>query len=582
MRLPSPDLTTVDHPPSRAYEDIAPEIRARLETMVGDVRAWIHGIVEAEPCVPPFLTRRDGTLLALTGRAGRGGFAEAWRVKCESGEDAVGKFLHERGSCDMAARRLRSEADILQHLDVPGIPRLLGSDALDGMPYLLLERIEGCHWRELGHEVSPTLPVLLRCCGQIARTLAQLHAKNIVHADLKPENILFGRGKEGGWRNWIIDFGLARDIGSCGTRITTEGQTVGTMGYLDPRHVDEAVERDMPGDIYALGATFYEWYTRRPLFLREEWLRTLSDIRLQGRDAAARHLHTAALRWNESLSVRDTRFESLILRMCDPEAERRPSSLEVAEMLEAWTKNVPLAPLSARTAREAMHGWNIECTRRTTRRRFLSILTGVVGGGTAGVGLWRTATQDPAPAQQKTNILPLPSRLAIRREPRSATLSLEGRDVLSCVRDEAAVLGSTRAHGMELWRCMIGSDIACATLERMRPGSSAGLPRRTYPWYWSFDGQSALLLTTRGIVVSDDEAAEFRGFDEPDDPVTERIRRHLARWPDSGRALDRMLHRPRPEEAADGVLLERANDALREAQQRLRVRQKIHRSAKGQ
>jgi len=95
---------------------------------------------------------------------------------------------------------------------------------------------------------------------QIADGLAAAYEHGIIHRDIKPENIMVK--KDG--RLVIMDFGLAKVRGTA-TRITKEGSTVGTAGYMSPEQI-QGMDTDHRSDIFSLGVVLYEMFTRQMPF----------------------------------------------------------------------------------------------------------------------------------------------------------------------------------------------------------------------------------------------------------------------------------------------------------------------------
>jgi serine/threonine protein kinase len=100
--------------------------------------------------------------------------------------------------------------------------------------------------------------------ARLARALALVHRKRVIHRDIKPRNILIDEIGE----PRLIDFGLAR-LRSAWTdpSATTWG---GTLAYMAPEQARREHERIGPrSDIFGLGAVLYFLLTGRPPFVGE-------------------------------------------------------------------------------------------------------------------------------------------------------------------------------------------------------------------------------------------------------------------------------------------------------------------------
>ena len=132
--------------------------------------------------------------------------------------------------------------DIQEHDDPNGVSQM----------FIVMELVEGQTLRERKGAVSFKQAVEIGI--QVADGLAAAHEKGIVHRDIKPENIMVR--KDGIVQ--IMDFGLAKLRGA--SRMTKEGSTVGTAGYMSPEQV-QGLDADHRSDIFSLGVLIYELLT---------------------------------------------------------------------------------------------------------------------------------------------------------------------------------------------------------------------------------------------------------------------------------------------------------------------------------
>ena len=123
--------------------------------------------------------------------------------------------------------------------------------------FIVMEFVDGQMLQEKKQNLS--LKQALEIAVQIADGLAAAHEKGIVHRDIKPENIMIR--KDGTVQ--IMDFGLAKLRGA--SRLTKEGSTVGTAGYMSPEQI-QGMDVDHRSDIFSLGVICYEMFTGQSPF----------------------------------------------------------------------------------------------------------------------------------------------------------------------------------------------------------------------------------------------------------------------------------------------------------------------------
>ena len=144
----------------------------------------------------------------------------------------------------------------------------------DGIPYAVMELLEGETLRQKLAAGSDPAAKVIDTATQIARGLAAAHEKGIVHRDLKPENLFVT--KDGHVK--ILDFGLARQIAlpaDAGdtksptlARSTEAGVVFGTVAYMSPEQV-RGLPVDHRTDIFAFGSVLYEMVSGRRPFTGE-------------------------------------------------------------------------------------------------------------------------------------------------------------------------------------------------------------------------------------------------------------------------------------------------------------------------
>src|SRR5207302_10043482 len=129
-----------------------------------------------------------------------------------------------------------------------------------GAAYLVMPYYAGGSLRERLRAAGRLDPdEALDLAAQLGRGLDALHERGVVHRDVKPSNVLLdGEGTAA-----LTDFGLAR--GPDSTRLTAEGQLLGTPHYLAPELI-EGREASRESDVYALGCVLYECLAGEPPF----------------------------------------------------------------------------------------------------------------------------------------------------------------------------------------------------------------------------------------------------------------------------------------------------------------------------
>ena len=185
---------------------------------------------------------------------GAGGMGEVYlAVDSKLDRKVALKFLPAQMTAQPDARaRFLQEARAASALNHPNICTIHDIQEHDGQLFIVMEHVDGQTLRDKRSTLSPKQ--VLEIGAQVADGLAAAHEQGIVHRDIKPENIMIR--KDGIVQ--IMDFGLAKLHGA--TRLTKEGSTIGTAGYMSPEQV-QGLDTDHRSDIFSLGVVLYELLT---------------------------------------------------------------------------------------------------------------------------------------------------------------------------------------------------------------------------------------------------------------------------------------------------------------------------------
>ena len=165
---------------------------------------------------------------------------------------------------DEALARFQREAQVLAHLEHPGIVRVhdFGVDA--GQAFLVMELVEGMTLeRYLEARGCPPPARFTAIATALLDALAAAHAAGIVHRDIKPANLMLRDGGEG--NPVILDFGIASTQSNGTGALTQVGTVMGTAAYMSPEQVRGEVV-DARADIYSAGCLLYELASGHPPF----------------------------------------------------------------------------------------------------------------------------------------------------------------------------------------------------------------------------------------------------------------------------------------------------------------------------
>src|SRR5438445_2107879 len=171
-------------------------------------------------------------------RLGQGGMGQVYLAEQLSlkRKVALKVLLPGLAASPSALQRFKAEAEAVARATHANIVQVYYIGAVDGLPYMALEYVEGKNLREyLAKKGPPELPQVLSIMRQVAAALVRAGELGIIHRDIKPENILLTRKGE----VKVADFGLSRclDGDRPSLNLTQSGTTMGTPLYMSPEQV---------------------------------------------------------------------------------------------------------------------------------------------------------------------------------------------------------------------------------------------------------------------------------------------------------------------------------------------------------
>jgi len=165
---------------------------------------------------------------------------------------ALGEVLMARLQREaIAAVRVRSEY----------VPQLLDVDTTEeGEVFLVMELLRGqTLTARLKQRGNLTWDETLALGRDVLHGLIDAHAAGVVHRDLKPSNIFVELARPGlGERAKVLDFGVCKLDAPDGEKLTSTGESVGTVAYMAPEQIRGASKVDERADLYSFATVMFE------------------------------------------------------------------------------------------------------------------------------------------------------------------------------------------------------------------------------------------------------------------------------------------------------------------------------------
>jgi serine/threonine-protein kinase len=236
---------------------------------------------------------------------------------------------------DEFRERFYREARAAGGLSHPGIVTIFDVGEQDGVPYLVMEFIEG---RTLADAAKTgqrfTLERVCEIGQQVAEALAYAHQHAVIHRDIKPANILLtSQEKYGVERPKITDFGVAK-LGAA--QLTSTGQILGSPAFMPPEQFTGA-PIDGRSDLFSLGVILY-WMATGEYAFPGETITAVSYKVVNTEPVPPRKLNPAV----------PSAFDQIILKcLAKAPSDRYATGEALARDLAALRAGYPTAELQA-------------------------------------------------------------------------------------------------------------------------------------------------------------------------------------------------------------------------------------------
>ncbi|HEU4511046.1 MAG TPA: serine/threonine-protein kinase, partial [Pyrinomonadaceae bacterium] len=153
-------------------------------------------------------------ILKQIGHGGMGTVYLAERDDEQYRQQVAIKLINPGLGGESIRRRFRNEMQILADLNHPNIARLLdGGETADGLPYLVMEYVEGRPTNVYCDEQKLSTEQRLKLFTVVCDAVQYAHQHLVIHRDIKPGNILVTH--EGSPK--LVDFGIAKLLDQTGS-----------------------------------------------------------------------------------------------------------------------------------------------------------------------------------------------------------------------------------------------------------------------------------------------------------------------------------------------------------------------------
>ena len=252
---------------------LSAEVKEEIKSLLaGEEKAEKFMSVTAGGFTKDFFGENEGAKNSLVGQTigiyeivaelGDGGMGAVYLAKRNDGkfeQKVAVKMLKREFNTKKIRRRFELEKEIQAKLHHPNIAALLDSGTTgDGVPYLVMEFIEGIPIDKFCREKSLDLTARLKLFNKVCEAVGYAHRNLIIHRDLKPSNIIVTEKGE----PKLLDFGISKLLDA---EHLEDKHTVTIFGVMTPEYASpEQINGETvttATDIYSLGVVLFNILT---------------------------------------------------------------------------------------------------------------------------------------------------------------------------------------------------------------------------------------------------------------------------------------------------------------------------------
>jgi len=225
-----------------------------------DTRDLADELADVRRLAPPAPLKAGDVIdgYAIEARVADSGVNVVYRARDLRSRQLVAlKTLNPARADDLEERAmLAHEAWLGQRMEGRGFVRVHPRPADASALYAVFDWQPGRSLEELLREgMRPGVAEVVAAARAVAEALGRLHRLGVVHRDVKPANLHLG--DDGQWR--LLDLGVALSGRASAAQRELHA---GTPSYMNPEQWSGA-QADAGSDLFALGATLYQWTTGR-------------------------------------------------------------------------------------------------------------------------------------------------------------------------------------------------------------------------------------------------------------------------------------------------------------------------------